>query len=355
MTDKALKLITQKEAVRTSYDRLVANRKRGFGLGGVSTGIDAINLSIGGFLPEKVSVFAARSGIGKTGLINSFIAGGHPVRQNKRGSYLVMSWEMSPSLLVTREICRIKGMTQGLFLNGASLLGDQTMKEIEDIYSECATYDVEYQTVSTNLTNVKKLTEQFVERCRANEQKEGIEIQPIIVIDFIQMMKGEDGGLKTYQLSDFMVGIKDTANETGAHFAVLAQLQREVDSKSEPERDNLSDSKSIEDSSDSMVFLHRPEYNNIDEIRDPKTGGDYNNGNPNVKNSENVMMLRTLKDRNFGTRDTLINIDIKHFRFWNLGDEWDTDFHHKYTKKAFWLEYFNLKKGDEKQLNLDNT
>ena len=345
--DKALKLTTQKEAVRASYDRLVANRKRGFGLGGVSTGIDAINLSIGGFLPEKVSVFAARSGIGKTGLINSFINGGNTIRQGKRGAYLIMSWEMSPSLLVTREICRRKGMTQGIFLNGASLIGEETMKEITDIYSDCALYDVEYQTVSTNLTNVKKLTEEFVQRCRVNEQKEGIEIQPIIVIDFIQMMKGEDGGLKTYQLSDFMVGIKDTANETGAHFAVLAQLQREVDGKTEPERANMSDSKSIEDSSDSMVFLHRPEYNNNPYIRDPRTGEDVP--------SEGKMMLRTLKDRNFGTRDTLINVDIKYFRFWSLEDDWDTDFHQKYTKKSFWLDYFKLAKGDDKQLNLDQN
>jgi replicative DNA helicase len=345
--DKALKLITQKEAVRASYDRLVASRKKGFGLGGVSTGIDAVNLSIGGFLPEKVSIFAARSGIGKTGLINSFINGGHPVRSNKRGAYLILSWEMSPSLLVTREICRRKGMTQGMFINGASLIGDKTMKEITELYSEYAPYDVEYQTVTTNITTVKKLTKDFVTRCRDNEQKEGIEIQPIVVIDYVQMMKGEDGKLKTYQLLDFMIGLKEMANETGAHYAVLAQLQREVDAKSEPDRANLSDSKSIEDNTDNMVFLHRPEYNNNPLIRNPQTGED--------EPSEDKMLIRTLKSRDYGTRDTLINCEIRYFRFWNLGDKWDTDFHHKYTQKKFWLEYFNLPQGDDNQLNLDQN
>jgi replicative DNA helicase len=342
--DRALKITTQKQAVRSSYDRLVANRKKGFGLGGVSTGIDAINLSIGGFLPEKVSIFAARSGIGKTGLINSFISGGVTIRQGKRAAYLVMSWEMNPSLLVTREICRRKEIPQGLFLNGASLIGEETMKEITDIYSECAAYDVQYQTVSTNLTNVKKLTYDFVQQCKANEQKEGIEIQPIIIIDYIQMMKSEDGGLKTHQLGDFMVGIKDVANETGSHFAVLAQLQRETDKQGEPERYNLSDSKSIEDNCDSMVFMHRPEYNGEMYMRDPMTGEDVL--------AENKMMLRTLKDRNFGTRDTLINCEIKFFRFWGLDNKWDDDFHYKYTSKKFWMEYFNFDKEDNKQEKL---
>jgi len=345
--DKALRLITQKEAVRSSYDKLVANRKRGFGLGGVSTGIDAINLSIGGFLPQKVSIFAARSGIGKTGLINSFVNGGHPIRGGRRGAYLILSWEMSPALLVTREICRRKKMTQGLFINGASLLGDKTMKEIEQVYSDYSTYDVEYQTVTTNISTVTALATNFVQRCKANEQKEGIEIQPIIVIDYLQMMKAEDGGLKTYQLLDFMVGMKEIANDTGAHFAVLAQLQREVDSKTEPDRANLSDSKSIEDNADNMVFLHRPEYNNVQEVRDPQTG--------DTVSSEDKMLLRTLKSRDYGTRDTLINCQIRYFRFWSIGDEWDTDFHAKYNNKAFWLDYFKLPKGDEKQLNLDQN
>jgi len=347
MIDKALRLISQKEAVRQSYDKLVSNRKKGLGLGGVSTGIDAINLSIGGFLAEKVTVFAARSGIGKTGLINSFINGGHPVRGGKRGAYLILSWEMSPSLLVTRELCRRKEMTQGLFLNGASLIGEETMKEITELYKDYSTYDVEYQTVSTNLTTVGKLTENFVRRCKENEQKEGIEIQPIIVIDYIQMMKGEDGGLKTYQLLDFMVGIKEIANNTGAHYAILAQLQREVDSKNEPERSNLSDSKSIEDNCDSMCLMHRPEYNGLPEIRDPKTGEDVP--------AKNKMLIKTVKDRNFGTRDTLINCEVRYFRFWNLDEEWDFDFHQKYTSKKFWLEYFKLGQEDPKQMNMDKN
>ena len=39
--------------------------------------------------------------------------------------------------------------------------------------------------ITSDCPNVSKLTEEFVQRCRVNEQKEGVEIQPIIVIDFI--------------------------------------------------------------------------------------------------------------------------------------------------------------------------
>ena len=348
MTEHELKLISQYDAAAESYRALQASRNRDWGLGGVSTGIHDINLAIGGFMPKKVSTFAARSGIGKTGLLNSFIVGGSTVREGRRGAYLVFSWEMAPSLLVTREICRRAEITQGLIINGSKLLGDEKMKQIDGIYKDTSAYDVKYQTMSTDITVVDKLTREFVDECKRKEDEEKVAIQPIVLIDFIQMAKSEANALKTYQIQDFMVGAKNLVNETGAHVAALAQLRRAADDEEIPSRNNLADSKSIEDASDNLIFLHRPEYNNIPEIEDPATHG--------MVKSKNKMLIRTLKSRDFGTGDVLINCDIKYFRFWSQNHpSWDFDFHPEYNKKAFWLEHFGFKKNNEKQLSLDQN
>jgi replicative DNA helicase len=347
MNDKVFELTSQRDAAAKSFRKLRADRKRDWGLAGISTGIHDINLAIGGFLPKKVVVFAARSGIGKTGILNSFIEGGSTVREGRRGAYLVFSWELDPSLLVTREICRKKGITQGLLLNGAKLIGDDTMSEIEEIYKECAGYDVRYQTLTTNIEIVDKITREFVKECKEKSKEEGVDIQPIVLLDFVQMSKGLENTLKTYQLQEFMVGAKNLANETDSTIVMLAQLKRESDTKDVPTRDDLSDSKSIEDNCDSLGLLHRPEYNNIPLMVDPRTGGDIS--------TDGKMLVRILKERNFGTKDFIINCDIKHFRFWSADSEWGEDFHHLYNKKAFWMSHFGFKKNNEKQLNLDQN
>jgi len=350
-------LTSQQEAVNESRRKLQENRAREWGLYGVSMGIDALNLGIGGHEPTKVTVIAGRSGHGKSALLNSFFEPGVTVRGGKKAHFLVLSWEMSPNLLIDREICRRVGITQSLFTQGAKLLGEATLKKVQDVYDSCANFPIEYQTMSTNLSTVRKLTYEFVERCKIAEQKEGVEIQPVIIIDYLQMFKEEGSGTRTILIANFMNGIKSVANETGCSYTVIGQLGRNSDSQELPDRQNLSDSKSIEDACDNLVLIHRPAYLGQATIIDPKTGGEV----PSTYRDEEgkvigVMLLRKLKARGFSIGDELINCDIAHFRFWGRDvKKWNEDFHYKYQSKAFWMGHFKLTTEVNKQLDLKNT
>jgi len=341
------KLVSQREAVTKSYKKLQSDRKREWGLGGISTGIKDIDLSIGGFLPQKINIFAARSGIGKTALVNSFIAGGSTVRDGRKASFLVFSWELDSSLLVTREVCRLAGVTQGLLLNGSKLLGEEKLKEIDKIYKKCTEYEVQYQQISTDINVVTKLVDEFTEQCKIKDKEDGLERQPVIIIDFINMSKALTNTLKTYQMLEFASGAKQSANRTGSAYAILAQLGRGADEKAMPTRNDLADSRSLEDMADSVSLFHRPEYNNVPLIYNPKTGEE-------DTNSEGKILLIVVKSREFGTRMVLMNVDIKHFRFWSIGTNWDYDFYPEYSRKQFWMDHFGLRQ-DEKQLNLDQN
>ena len=100
------KLITQREAATESYRLLQKSRKKNWSLAGVSMGIHSLNLALGGWIPQKVTVFSGRSGQGKSSLLQSFFTEGSKIRDGRQAHFLCFTWEMTSSLFVTREICR---------------------------------------------------------------------------------------------------------------------------------------------------------------------------------------------------------------------------------------------------------
>ena len=347
MEDRALRLTSQKKATKLSWEKFDKNRNRDWGLYGVSMGIHDLNLSIGGWIPKMVTTIAARSGVGKSALMHSFFGAGVVKRQNRRAEFLVLSWEMGVDRIIDREVCMRLGVTQGAFTQGAKLFGDKTVEAIKSVYKECSAYPIEYQTASTNIDVVEGLVRDFCERCDEKSKEEGVDIQPVVIIDYLQMLQTRGSKQKNYEIGDFVNGIKALANETGASFGMLAQLNRAADDKELPTRNNLAESKIIEDASDNLILLHRPEHVGQHFIVDPDTNLEVD--------AKGKMLLRVLKSRDYGIRDVLINCDIKYFRFWSQDMAWGQEFHHLYTQKGFWMDHFGFSKNDAKQMNLDQN
>ena len=334
--EKTLDLISQKDAVMKSWNRFQENRRKEWGLHGHDMGIHPLNLAVGGWIPGKLTTVGARSGVGKTSITTPAFAAGNRILNGRRAEFLFFSWEMESSLLVDRHICFRTGLTMKHLNQGAKLLGENNLKLVKSAYSEANQLPVHYQQHSTDITVVKSLVMEFVQRCQEKEQVEGVAIQPVVVIDYIGMAQFEGSGLRTYGIGDFMNGLKQVINQTGAAAMVMAQINRSSDEKTMPERSDFSDSQSIEMASDNLVLLHRPEYNNVKVIKDPDTDTEVN--------SAGKMLLRVLKGRDYGTGDKLINCDIKHFRFWDQEHEWNQEYWDLYSKEEFWLDYFGLKR-----------
>ncbi len=342
-----IELISQATAAKVSWDRFQNNREKEWGLMGVDCGIHPLNLLIGGWVPSKVTVVGARSGIGKTAMTVPIFSAGGRVLNNRRASFLFCSWEMSSSYLIDRHICSSVGITNRFLHQGAKLLGDSKLKEIKSAYKKAVKLPVVYQEMSTNIDTLKSVIIEFVETQEEQAQIEGIDIQPVIVIDYIQLASFEGAGLRTYGIGDFMNGCKAIANQTGCSFLIFAQIRRSADDKDIPARNDFADSQSIEMASDNLILLHRPEYNGVNIIQDPRTGD-------NVS-SENKMLIRVLKGRDFGTGDILIQNHIKYYRFWDIDhDSWDYEYWNLYSDEKFWLDHFfsgdEMKKEPEKEI-----
>lgn len=341
MNDKTFttKLISQREATLESWTRFKENKQRDWGLFGHDMGIHQFNLMLGGWIPKKVTTIGGRSGMGKTALAIPMISAGARILNGRRAEFLFFSWEMGPSYLVDRLICNQLGITLSMLNQGAKILSQTTLERIDAIYKEAAKYPVTYQEFSTNIDTVKALGYDFVEDCRKKEKIEGVKIQPVIVIDYVGMAQFESSGLRTYGISDFMNGFKQFCNVTGASGLVFAQINRGADSKPVPDRADFSDSQSIEMASDNLLVIHRPEYNGEKTMWDPIQEKEIQ--------SDNKMLVRVLKGRDYGTGDFLLESHVKHFRFYDPLHKWDFPYWELYQDPNFWLDHFGLKKSTE--------
>jgi replicative DNA helicase len=337
-------LISQNEAAKDSWKRFKYNREREWGLAGHDIGIHPLNLTIGGWLPQKVTTVAGRSGMGKTALVVPMVKAGARLLNGRRAEFLFFSWEMGPGYMVDRSICHDTGLTLRMLTQGAKLLTPNTLKRVEDAYVLASRLPVQYQLFSTNIDTVKALIFKFVEECQKKEEIEGVKIQPVVIVDYIGMAQFEGAGLRTYGISDFMNGLKQACNVSGASGLVFAQINRSADEKAAPDKSDLSDSQAIEMASDNLLIVHRPEHNGIKTMFDPKAGIEIP--------SEGKMLVRQVKGRDYGTGDYIINSDVKHFRFYDMEDAWDFPYWERYKDQEFWLKHFGLNKIQSEQLEI---
>lgn len=340
-------LITQNAAVKQSWNRLNVNRERDWDLYGYDIGIHQLNMAIGGLIPTRVTVVGARSGSGKTAMTAPmFDATYRRKADGSRLEYLFFTWELDPSIVIDRGICSKVGLTLRHLNQGAKLLSEKTMAQILDAYKVSSKYPVTYHTYSTDIEEIRTIGKEFVERCKAKSEVEGVHVQPVICIDYLNMAQFESSGLRTYGIGDFMNGLKQFCNHEKAAAVVFAQLSRETDKQHKiPDRSDFSDSSAIENAADNLIVLYRPEYHKIASVVNPETGLE--------EDSRNKILVRVLKGRDYGIGDFLIRCDIKHFRFWDYNHEWDTEYWSDYHKEDFWLKEFQLTdQVDDKQIEV---
>lgn len=338
---KFTELITQRKASRQSWERLNDNRTREWDLYGYDIGLHPLNMAIGGVIPTRVTVIGARSGTGKTALTAPMFDA--TLRRKVDGSrleYLFFTWELDPTIVVDRSICSGVGLTLRQLNQGAKLLSDSTMSLIRATYEVASKYPVTYHIHSTDINEVKLITKEFVERCKEKSLEEGIHVQPVVCIDYLNMAQFESMGLRTYGIADFMNGFKQLCNTTRAAGIIFAQLSRETDKSNKiPDRSDFSDSSAIENAADNLIVMYRPEYHKISTILNPENGME--------EDSTGKMLIRVLKCRDYGIGDFIIRCDIKHFRFWDYNHAWNHCYWEDYVKKDFWMKEFGLLENQE--------
>ena len=218
------------------------------GLTGMDTGLGSLNSITGGF-QEGLIIIGGRPGMGKTAIAVLFAT--KPVFQHNK-VVLVFSLEMSDKSLACRILSSLSGVKYSNMAKGSLTAQDLGLiyDNIEPAYTENLIID---ETPSITVTQM---------RAKAMSIKMERGALDMIVVDYLQLTKGEGKGNREQEISSISRGLKILSKELKIPVIALAQLGRGVESRADkrPILSDLRESGSIEQDADMVMFVYREEY-----------------------------------------------------------------------------------------------
>ncbi|MCX6970214.1 MAG: replicative DNA helicase [Verrucomicrobia bacterium] len=250
---------TMKEMVNdaiTSIEQLVANKG---GITGLSTGFHVLDNMTSGLHAGEMFVIAARPSMGKTALAMNIaehvaLDAGKPVA--------VFSLEMSSPQLVQRLLCSRARVDSKKLRDG--FIGKQELGSISSaagLLSKAKMFVDDTPGLSILELRAK---------ARRLHNREGIKL---VVIDYLQLLRSNSRRAqdnRQIEIAEISSGVKALAKELKIPVIVLAQLNRNPESrtgesKGRPRLSDLRESGSIEQDADVVALLVREKYYAEDE------------------------------------------------------------------------------------------
>jgi replicative DNA helicase len=217
------------------------------GITGIPSSIRSLDIVTAGWQKQDLIIIAARPGMGKTAFAllcaQASAQAGYPVA--------VFSLEMSSQQLVFR----LQSMESGVDSQKIKT-GKLTDFELEKIVEA----SVAIENLPMHLDDTAGLSVlEFRAKVARMTHEHGIKF---IVVDYIQLMKGDDGGNREQEIASISRALKGIAKEYDIPVMVLAQLSRAVESRKSkvPMLSDLRESGAVEQDADLVIFPFRPEY-----------------------------------------------------------------------------------------------
>jgi len=239
---------TLREALTKSVEA-IQKASEADGIVGVETGLTDLDDAIGGFHDTDLTVIGARPAMGKTALLlgmclaSNKIAGVISAEQGgqQAGSrFISMKGSLDSRKLRTANLDE----SEWSLLSGAVL----SMRDLPIYINDQPAIDINA----------------LVRQAREWKFNEGLEI---LYVDYIQKIKGSNPNDPKWQQVTEVVGtLKNLARELEIPVIALAQVKREVDSRTDkrPNMGDMSDASEIEKEADTIMTIYRDEVYNDD-------------------------------------------------------------------------------------------
>ena len=242
-----------KEAISAYYDRIKYLFEHSDELLGVPTGFIDLDKLLGGLQQSDLLIIAGRPGSGKTGLMLNVAKNAAMVYKKH---VAVFSLEMSNDQLVQRLISQETGI-------------DSQRLRLGDIHDHEWPLFVQAANVLSDaqifLDDTPALTpNQLRSKCRRLDQEYGLDL---VIVDYLQLMQGDiRSENRVQEVSGISRGLKQLARELNVPVLAGAQLSRAVEQRQDkrPVLSDLRESGSLEQDSDIVMFIHRPDMYNTD-------------------------------------------------------------------------------------------
>jgi replicative DNA helicase len=251
-TSAAADLLTMSELFAEVIDDLENDAPRG-----VPTPWADVNHAIGGLMPGQPVIIAGRTGSAKS-MAALGIAAHAAIR------------ERVPTLMATMEMTRREVMTRLIAAEGRVPLHAMMHRQVEPgdwaritaVRERIADAPLAFD--DSPVCSVANLRS----RLRAMRRKTPA---GLLVVDYIGLLDGPKAESRQVEVSAMSRGLKLLAGEFAIPVVVVAQLNRNPESRHDkrPQASDLRDSGSLEQDASVVILLHRPDLN---EIESPRAG-----------------------------------------------------------------------------------
>lgn len=222
-------------------------------ISGIRTGLEKFDGIIDGFGNGTTNVVAAKTSYGKTTLALQF------TNQAATDEKIVdvFSYEMRAKELFYRAVS-LHARIPFIRIKQGRFFGDEG-KRVADAIKSASRLPVRYHNVHGGT----------VDQLRGNMRRAVRTGSKLIVIDYIQKIRGEKGsrGNRQEEMAYITGVISDSAREFDVPILALSQFRRfgNEDPNREPELSDLRESGAIEHDADTVTFIHRPPTKSTDD------------------------------------------------------------------------------------------
>jgi len=224
---------------------------------GIYTGINDFDFMTNGLQDGELTIIAARPSMGKTDVFNNIainvgLAGYFPI---------IFSLEMPKKSLVTRMVAALGNFNRNAIRNPYKYFSEAQKAKWLPTITELSKANIE-------IDDRPGLTTAQIKAQARKWIKEKLNLKPVILIDYLQIIKGEEkaGRTQTQIVGQISADLKNMAREFNCPVVCLSQLSRGVEQRQDkrPMMSDLRDSGSIEQDADVVAFLYRDEYYNAE-------------------------------------------------------------------------------------------
>ncbi len=308
------------DVMKKAFKQLQDASLRGDRITGTPSGFDRYDRMTAGLHDGDLTIVAARPGMGKTSFVlNVAINVASPKGresttdpndrwENNGTGCVVFSLEMPREQIANRMICSEGKVDVGKVRQGFLSPADwQRLTQSAAYLGRLPIWidDSSSLSILELRAKVRRLQSEYdkVDETGRKTQRIGV-----VVVDYLQLMKGRDGAQSREQeISEISRGLKGLAKELKVAVIALSQLNRAVETRSEkskrPMISDLRESGAIEQDADNICFIYRDDY--------------YNKENPT---EPNVAELIIAKQRNGPTGTAKVRFDSQYTRFENLAE-----------------------------------
>ena len=238
------------------YDRIDELARRPEEIFGVPTGFVDLDRMLAGLQPSDLLIIAGRPGQGKTGFLLS-VAKNAALLHKKRVA--IFSLEMSNEQLVQRLIAQETGIDTQRLRSG-KLSEDEwpLLTHAIEVLGDTHIY----------LDDTPAITPlQLRTKCRRLHMEFGLDL---IILDYLQLMGGDvRNENRVQEVSYISRNLKVLARELNVPVLAAAQLSRAVEQRTDkrPVLSDLRESGSLEQDSDIVMFIYRPDQYEKDTVK----------------------------------------------------------------------------------------